>query len=66
MNALTASSVRLLRAPVQAAVRQYSATTNSATNAITGHTTKRLVGASAVSFAVGIDVTYAYFYFKNK
>ncbi|KAG0336200.1 hypothetical protein BG000_006841 [Podila horticola] len=66
MNAMT-SSVRVLRAPVQAAVRQYSVAANSATNgAAAGHSTKRLVGASAVSFAVGIDVTYAYFYFKNK
>ncbi|KAG0096612.1 hypothetical protein BGZ93_004284 [Podila epicladia] len=62
MNALTSSSARMIRAPVQAAVRQFSVTPNAGT----GHTTKRLVGASAVSFAVGIDVTIAYFYFKNK
>ncbi|KFH64725.1 hypothetical protein MVEG_09457 [Podila verticillata NRRL 6337] len=70
MNALTSSSVRMLRAPVQAAVRHYSAATNAATNAsaatVTGHSTQRLATASAVSFVVGVDVTYAYFYFKNK
>ncbi|KFH64731.1 hypothetical protein MVEG_09463 [Podila verticillata NRRL 6337] len=65
MNALTSSSIRVLRAPVQAAVRrQYSAAANS-TNAATGHSTQRLATASAISFVVGVDVTYAYFYFKN-
>lgn len=66
MNALTSSSISVLRAPVQAAVRrQYSAAANS-TNAATGHSTQRLATASTISFVVGVDVTYAYFYFKNK
>ncbi|KAG0030147.1 hypothetical protein BGZ81_003015 [Podila clonocystis] len=67
MNALTSSSVRMLRAPVQAAARrQYSAAANSTNATATGHTTQRLATASAISFVVGVDVTYAYFYFKNK
>ncbi|KAF9326265.1 hypothetical protein BG006_010290 [Podila minutissima] len=67
MNALTSSSVRMLRAPVQAAVhRQYSAAANSTNAAATGHSTPRLTTASVISFVVGVDVTYAYFYFKTK
>ncbi|KAG0348832.1 hypothetical protein BG005_011296 [Podila minutissima] len=71
MNALTSASVRMLRAPVQGAVRQYSAAATNTTANATGttaasHSTQRLVGASAVSFVVGVDITYAYFYFKNK
>lgn len=67
MNALTSSSARMLRAPVQIAVnRQYSAAANSTNATTTGHSTQRLATASAISFVVGVDVTYAYFYFRNK
>ncbi|KAG0030150.1 hypothetical protein BGZ81_003018 [Podila clonocystis] len=70
MSAMTSSAIRMLRAPVQVAVRQYSApATNTVINATAAttasHSTQRLAGASAVSFVVGVDVTYAYFYFKD-
>lgn len=66
------TSMRSIRAPLQAmARRQFSSTTTgtsggAATGSIpltVGHSNKKLAIASAVSFAVGIDVTYAYYNF---
>ncbi|KAF8983833.1 hypothetical protein BGZ46_009401 [Entomortierella lignicola] len=72
MTAIT-SSVRLIRAPLQAAARRHYSAAPSASNAsapgstqVVGHSNQRLALASAVSAAVGIDVTYVYFtYFKK-
>ncbi|KAG0096615.1 60S ribosomal protein L33A [Podila epicladia] len=54
MNTLASSSIRMLRAPVQVAVRQYTvAATNTVANATAttaaSHSTQRLAGASAAS-----------------
>ncbi|KAF9346123.1 hypothetical protein BGX26_002392 [Mortierella sp. AD094] len=73
MTAIIASSARMIRAPLQAAVRrQYSAAASSASSTSTiatqviGHSNQRLAIASAVSAIAGVDVTYAYFtYFKK-
>ncbi|KAF9916376.1 hypothetical protein BX616_003927 [Lobosporangium transversale] len=61
---MVASSLRSVRAPLQALVRrQYSSAAGTAT---IGHSTKKLAIASGVSAAVGADVTYAYFTFFKK
>ncbi|KAF9207819.1 hypothetical protein BGZ49_010484 [Haplosporangium sp. Z 27] len=72
MTAIATSSVRMIRAPLQAAARrQYSASTSAASKAagstqLIGHSNQRLAIVSAVSAVAGVDVTYAYFtYFKT-
>ncbi|KAF9991392.1 hypothetical protein BGZ79_004580, partial [Entomortierella chlamydospora] len=78
MTVIIASSARMIRTPLQAAVRrQYSAaassaSASSASNAsaqgstqVVGHSNQRLAIVSVVSAIAGVDVTYAYFtYFK--
>ncbi|KAG0364097.1 hypothetical protein BGZ54_007850 [Gamsiella multidivaricata] len=74
MTAIT-SSLRSIRAPAQAlARRQYSSavlsaapTPASAKSAVTtGHSNQRIAIASGLSFAIGVDVTYAYFTLFHK
>ncbi|KAF9980363.1 hypothetical protein BGZ65_005190 [Modicella reniformis] len=65
MSAINTSnrSNRSIRAPLQAmARRQYSSSSGSITLPV-GHSNKKLAG---VSFAAGVDVTYAYYNFFQK
>ncbi|KAG0271317.1 hypothetical protein BGZ95_000879, partial [Linnemannia exigua] len=71
MSPITSSGVRMVRAAGllrAAAVRQYSAAAGeSSTSAPAAlHSTKKLAIASGVAFAVGVDVTYAYFTLGQK
>ncbi|KAG0378112.1 hypothetical protein BGX24_004702 [Mortierella sp. AD032] len=71
MSPIASSAARMVRAaaPLRvAAVRQYSAAAGgSFASAPAGfHSTKKLVILSGVGFAVGIDVTCAYFYLSQK
>ncbi|KAG0282080.1 hypothetical protein BGZ96_000848 [Linnemannia gamsii] len=71
MSPIATSAARMVRAsatPVRAAaaIRQYSAAAGESTTATGLHSTKKLAIASGVAFAVGVDVTYAYFTLSQK
>ncbi|KAG0286932.1 hypothetical protein BGZ97_007259 [Linnemannia gamsii] len=72
MSPIATSAARMVRAsaaPVRAAaaVRQYSAAAGGESTTAAGlHSTKKLTIASGVAFAVGVDVTYAYFTLTQK
>ncbi|KAI8351734.1 hypothetical protein B0O80DRAFT_500090 [Mortierella sp. GBAus27b] len=55
------TAVRSVRAPLQVMGRR-----NLSIKAGSTHSNKTLAGVAAVSFATGIDVTVAYYYFSNK
>lgn len=71
MSPIATSAVRIVRAsatPLRAAaIRQYSAAAGESSSAPAAlHSTKKLAIASGVAFAVGVDVTYAYFTLSQK